>query len=583
MTIKVTLEAQILRIATYTRTSTIRQEKEGTIESQNEQCYEKAKSEYSYVKQNDIASYKDDGWSGSTLERPGMDELLASIKEDLWDVLIVPDPDRLARDPHMQLFVIEEIEKAGKKVQFCTIDSPDSDNEDQLMMFELRGMLAKYEKVRINSRFRTGKLRKAKKHIMLSEAPYGYRLHKKHEDPKSGEKIETHITINLTEAKYIKLIFSWYVHDKLSMRQIATKLKDVGAKPRKNEDGNWNTSTIGNILKNTTYIGKAQYRRTEAILPTKTIRKLKNGRRRDNRTSRKLRPEDQWMSVVVPAILEKQEGKVLFLLAQQQRGKNAQLNPRNRKNDYLLGGKIYCTCGSARTGEGPQGGKYLYYRCGGRHNNQSTGCSKCNLQAVNARIADEKVWDIVLELIAKKTFLRKQLKEYYAKQNDGDMLKNKIADVQEKIGSLNKRVVKLKRAVIEEELPMAQYSELRTDVDEQIGMFKSELRGLTKKSKAVSENLITENELELVLDESITQLHNLNFEGKRSIVEQLIDEVVGKPGHLTVTGYIGLSSSSEHQEGEGINYSLNSSQNHVKYKTISRNCWSTQRWKINFI
>ncbi|MEN9920996.1 MAG: hypothetical protein RL538_889, partial [Candidatus Parcubacteria bacterium] len=492
-----------------------------------------------------------------------------------------PDPDRLARDPYLQLFVIEEIEKAGKKVLFCTIASPDRNDEDQLMMFELRGMLSKYEKVRINSRFRSGKLRKAKKHVMLSEAPYGYILVKRFEDPITKIRTETHIIINEVEAKVIKLIFTWYVHNKLSMRQIALKLKEIGAVPRNNVNGDWNTSTIGNILKNPTYIGDAYYRRTQAILPKKPIRKLQMKRRRDKKTSRTMRPTEQWMKVTVPAILDSDDDKKLFYQAQEQREKNSQMCSRNRKNDYLMGGKIYCTCGAARTGEGPQGGKYLYYRCGARHNNQSTANRKCELQAVNARIADDAVWNSVIQMVTTQSFLRKQLELFYKKKSGGDSVQEKIEELETKIDDINNRIVELKQFVLDDKLPVAQYSELRNEADTKLHKLRTELVETKRKSERTSQNLVTPEEFELVLEESVTEIYGLKFEQKRAIVVQLIDEVVAEPGHLTVTGYIGLSSTGEVQELEGTNYSSNSSENHVKFKSSSGNRWSAQRRKIN--
>jgi len=576
-------DVAIVRVARYSRTSTNRQEKEGTIESQNEQVFDYVKQHYPYIKQEDIIIFEDDGWSGSTLERPGMDELLASLPDDTWDVLVIPDPDRLARDPYLQLFVIDEIKKAGKSVQFCTTKAPDSNNEDDLMMFEMRGMMSKYEKMRINSRFRTGKLRKAKKHVMLSEAPYGYTLVKKYENAVTGAKTQTHILINKKEAAIVKLIFNWYVHDKLSMRQIAARLKDIGAKPRKNKNGDWSVSTLGNMLGNTTYTGEARYRQTEAIEPVNPIRKLNKEPRRDKKTSRRMRPQEQWMKVTVPAVFDSKAEKDLFELAQEQRKKNARLNPRNRKNKYLLGGLVYCTCGFARTGEGPQKGRYLYYRCGGRHNNQTTGCKKCELKGVNSRIADSAVWDILLKLLTERRYLRTQLGLYYAKKDNNQSDNTKIEHLQTAVDKLNKRIIELKQFVLDDQMSVSQYTELRSDADVQLSSNQVKISELTKKQERNEKNLVTPEEFELILEDSAMQLHSLNFTQKQAIVGQLIDEVVAEPGQLTVTGHIGLSSASDIQELEGTYYSSKSQENHVKHKTIGRNCWSTQRWKINFI
>lgn len=171
---------RIARFAVYPRVSSERQKNEGTIESQLDDIFTYIEKRYPWVKREDVTIYKDEGWPGTTLDRPGMDNLRADLRDDKWDVLICYDQDRIARDPYLQLIILEEIEKFGKVLDFCTTDAPSVTNEDSLMMFEFRGVMAKYERVRSLGRFRIGKLRKARSNkVLLSVPPYGYDLVKK--------------------------------------------------------------------------------------------------------------------------------------------------------------------------------------------------------------------------------------------------------------------------------------------------------------------------------------------------------------------------------------------------------------------
>lgn len=168
------------------------------------------------------------------------------------------------------------------------------------------------------------------------------------------------------EAKIVKLIFTWLADEGMTLRKIARRLFELKVKPRKNKEGKWNTSTLGSLVRNETYIGLARYQTTQAIEPKKRT-KVVTGPIKNRKTSRTMRPKEEWFEIPVPAILDTEAERELFVRAQAQLLKNAAISPRVRKNDYLVGGVIRCSCGSARTGEGPQGGRYLYYRCGSRN------------------------------------------------------------------------------------------------------------------------------------------------------------------------------------------------------------------------
>jgi site-specific DNA recombinase len=108
------------RFAFYLRTSSERQEKEGTSESQLDDIWRKVREQFPWVREEDVIIYKDEGWSGTSLERPDMDQLRIDLRDNKWDVLVCYDQDRIARDPYLQLSILEEIEKYGKQLVLCT-------------------------------------------------------------------------------------------------------------------------------------------------------------------------------------------------------------------------------------------------------------------------------------------------------------------------------------------------------------------------------------------------------------------------------------------------------------------------------
>jgi site-specific DNA recombinase len=108
------------------------------------------------------------------------------------------------------------------------------------------------------------------------------------------------------------------------------------------------------------YIGQARWGSSYAVVP---IQPLKHDRyRKTKKSSRRMRPEEEWHLVPVPDIINKE----LFKRAQTQLATHTALSQRNKKNEYLLAGKIRCVSGRTRAGEGPLRGKHLYYRCSDR-------------------------------------------------------------------------------------------------------------------------------------------------------------------------------------------------------------------------
>jgi site-specific DNA recombinase len=62
--------------------------------------------------------YKDDGFSGSRLSRPDLDQLRDKVQRGEVDRLLMTAPDRLARKYVHQVLLLEEMEGAGCKVCF---------------------------------------------------------------------------------------------------------------------------------------------------------------------------------------------------------------------------------------------------------------------------------------------------------------------------------------------------------------------------------------------------------------------------------------------------------------------------------
>ena len=102
---------QPVRAALYPRVSTDRQEQERTIQSQIAALRSYARDKGYTI----VAEYPDDGFSGATLARPGLDRLRDASGSGLFDVVLIHSPDRLARKALYQAVILEEFERAASE------------------------------------------------------------------------------------------------------------------------------------------------------------------------------------------------------------------------------------------------------------------------------------------------------------------------------------------------------------------------------------------------------------------------------------------------------------------------------------
>src|SRR5882724_11953873 len=102
--------------AIYVRVSTERQTLAQTIEQQVERLTAYVYAQGEALRAEDI--FRDDGYSGATLNRPGLDGLRDRIKEATIDRVMIASPDRLARNYVYQMVLLEEFAQGGCRVEF---------------------------------------------------------------------------------------------------------------------------------------------------------------------------------------------------------------------------------------------------------------------------------------------------------------------------------------------------------------------------------------------------------------------------------------------------------------------------------
>ena len=100
-----------MNIAVYVRVSTQRQAQAQTIEQQLDSLRNYHEAQGWPWQEEHI--FRDDGYSGASLKRPGLDRLREQAAQAHFDRVLITTPDRLARKYIYQMLLIEELEKSG--------------------------------------------------------------------------------------------------------------------------------------------------------------------------------------------------------------------------------------------------------------------------------------------------------------------------------------------------------------------------------------------------------------------------------------------------------------------------------------
>src|SRR6059036_3138552 len=170
--------------AIYARVSSDQQREAHTIASQTAALIELAQTLALDVPKAWI--FEDEGFSGATLERPGLERVRDLAAEGQIQVLLAYSPDRLSRKYAYQILLIEEFAHHGVETVF--VKSPQGDSAEDQLLVQFQGMIAEYERAQILERSRRGKRHRAQlgEVSVMSNAPYGYRYIRKTDEVPAG-------------------------------------------------------------------------------------------------------------------------------------------------------------------------------------------------------------------------------------------------------------------------------------------------------------------------------------------------------------------------------------------------------------
>jgi site-specific DNA recombinase len=243
-----------LQVALYARVSSEQQATVNTIQSQIVDLRQRIEGD-GFILSEEL-QFIDDGYSGTTLVRPGLERLRDAASVNGLDRLYVHSPDRLARKYAYQVLLVDELKRAGVEIIFLNRELGRSPEDDLLL--QVQGMIAEYERTKILERSRRGKRHAAHSGSVnaLTHAPYGYR----YIDKRTGGG-QACYEIDLEQAQIVRQIFSWIGQERITISEVCRRLTQAGILTQTGKQ-TWDRSTIQGMLRNPSYKGMAAFGKT---------------------------------------------------------------------------------------------------------------------------------------------------------------------------------------------------------------------------------------------------------------------------------------------------------------------------------
>jgi site-specific DNA recombinase len=512
-----------MRAALYVRVSTDRQQHAQTIEQQVTQLrsYVAAHQGWTVAEEH---VFRDDGYSGAKLDRPGLDALRDQAARAAFDVVLVTAPDRLARNFVHQMVVLEELERRGVRLVF--IDRPCSDDPHEQLVTQIRGAVAEYERTLIADRMRRGRQARLRSGQLLpwTRAPYGYRLHP--ERPRDPDAVQ----VDPVAAVVVQELFAAYAAGGVTLHTLAAQLT-ARRVPTPTGRPIWRSTTIRNLLTNPAYKGQAasgRLRTAPARRRWSALAPVGKG------ASTRVHPPQEWITVAVPALVAAEQ----FDLVARRLATNQRAARRSTTHPYLLRGLVSCgvcrlSCsGVTRTASDT---RYRYYRCRGKQARVSSGrASCCPARFIPASQLDELVWADLCAVLEQPQLVAQALERAHSGAWVPQELRRRQATLQQVRAGVARQRQRLLEAYLAEVIDLAAFQRQdRTLAGQEADLLTREREVAAQGERLVQVSAIAQS-MTQVLEQLRAGLDQASFEQRRQLVELLIDRVVVTDGQVEI-------------------------------------------------
>lgn len=448
-----------LQIAMYLRLS---REDDQNVQESNSISYQRLLLK-GYIERNfeeyDILEFVDDGYSGTSMDRPAMQELLASVREKKVDCIIVKDFSRFSRDYVETGSYVEQI-FPFLGIRFISVndqyDSEAATKKTMGMNLGFKTLVNDFYSKDLSVKVTSSLHSKKERGIYCSgNCPFGYR--KKPDDRNQVEIVEEEAAVvreifRLTLEGYTSVDIAKKFH-KEKVKTPVEYLIERGATHRKpvGKEFSWQNTTICGILKNHFYAGDVVY-----------------GKYKKDTVGGKnhLKPRSEWKITYNhhEPIIQRE----IFEAVQQTRGTSKPYQPQKA---HILVGKVVCEeCGKTlryRKAKNP------YFYCNERY---TTDNEKCASQ-VNVFFLEQ----ILLYALQKEIRRQMELEEVWSQYGEVQKKKyhvkmTKLQKAKKDLDAVGKEQITLYERYGKREISREEYGEFREKLEKKEDAIKSEIQ-----------------------------------------------------------------------------------------------------------
>ena len=540
-----------MNIAAYCRVSTDKSDQLNSLETQKEFFLEYTKR----TGDNLIKLYADEGISGTKIKnRKEFQRMLADAEKGLFDMVVVKDISRFARNTVDLLQSVRRLKSLGIETQFLTANMTSMGNSE--FVLTIFGALAQEESANTSKRIKFGKKMNAEKG-RVPNIVFGY-------DKTIGDYFN--LCINENEAKAIRQIFQWYTEEGYGGSKIANMLNERGIKTKRGN--NWSQNSVCRILTNEIYTGKIIKGKEEIV-------DFLTGQRKE-------KDESEWLVTIRPElrIIEDE----VFDKAQdilKGRHDSFKITHERQSNKYLFSTLIKCKeCGwSFRRTVRQYKNTYVRWVCSGHNGKGANSCP--NAVTVDEEELIQALQDYFQEILSKKkkviNYVIKEFQRVYKAKDENIEYEKQLN-------------IELNRLRKSREKYMDMYTDdliSREELNEKIGGMRKEIERLESELKMVSYHLTKGEQLEAILNstfkqlEDITDVHEMtNAQLKRLIQKIEVDKEGNVDIYLRLIGDLGLDeavliegteNSEENNDDSANKLNVNKMSSHIKTAPICHN------------
>lgn len=448
-----------MRVGLYPRVSGHEQEDNYSIPEQIDRMKK-------YCESRDWMVYKiytDSVYTGSNMDRPGLQDMIKDCKNGKLDMVLVYKLDRLSRSQKDTLYLIEDVfEKNGVGFTSMT-ENFDTSTPHGKFIIGILSVFAQLEREKIKERTMLGKESRAREGKWHGSkwVPIGY------------DYIDGFLYPNEYEAMQVKEIASLF----LKGTPIRTIERIVAKKGYRHKHGEWEAKTIRRVLSNPVNIGMIKNR-------------------------------DRWYKGLHDPILDQKT----FDAIKQLMAKRKEEHGGARAHQSLLGGLLYCKNCKARYARQSYNGVF-YYICYSRSKKMKKMIKDPNCKNKNYRmeVLEKAILDEIYRLAVDPNRVE-ELRE-----------NRPVNDVSDKIKAINSEIEKIDTQISK---LMDLYALGTIDlsvISDKVAALNSNKAALTKELDSLNvpdtDNVMTTQE---VMDIAALMKDDLPLEDKRNIVQSLI-------------------------------------------------------------